>query len=72
MLLHLGVHTARSLVAASLESKSMKGSMIMAPDGEIISVGGSVAPPPPDDVGVISDVIQQQRQYDGETTHARI
>lgn len=42
--------------------ESVKGSTIMAPDGEIISVGGSVGPPRPHDVALISDVTQPQRE----------
>ena len=49
----------------------MKGSMIMAPDGEIISVGGSVVPSRPHDVGVIGDVTQPHRHYDGERERER-
>ena len=49
----------------------MKGSMIMAPDGEIISVGGSVVPSRPHDVGVIGDVTQPHRHYDGEREKER-
>ncbi|XP_076446001.1 uncharacterized protein LOC143283663 isoform X2 [Babylonia areolata] len=63
-----GHRTGRSLAAGSVESKSMKGSMIMAPDGEIISVGGSVAPPRPADVGVISDVTPILRAVDVNMT----
>ncbi|KAK7112594.1 hypothetical protein V1264_012028 [Littorina saxatilis] len=61
-------HGARSYASGSLDSKSIKGSMIMAPDGEIISVGGSVGPPRPHDVGVISDVTHQQRHVDAYAT----
>ncbi|XP_070186843.1 uncharacterized protein KIAA2012-like [Littorina saxatilis] len=63
-----GHRTARSYASGSLDSKSIKGSMIMAPDGEIISVGGSVGPPRPHDVGVISDVTHQQRHVDAYAT----
>ena len=58
----ISMFAARSLAAGSQESRSMKGSMIMAPDGEIISVGGSVSRP--HDVANINDVTQQHRPFD--------
>lgn len=58
----------RSMVAGSHESRSLKGSMIMAPDGEIISVGGSVIPPRPVDVGIISDVAGHHHVHDPNMT----
>lgn len=55
--------TARSMASGSyIGGESVKGSTIMAPDGEIISVGGSVGPPRPHDVARISDVTQPQRE----------
>ncbi|PVD38884.1 hypothetical protein C0Q70_01509 [Pomacea canaliculata] len=53
----------RSMASGSyIGGESVKGSTIMAPDGEIISVGGSVGPPRPHDVALISDVTQPQRE----------
>ncbi|KAL8574567.1 hypothetical protein ACOMHN_047284 [Nucella lapillus] len=56
---------ARRQSGSSVESPPLRGSLVMAPDGEIIHVGGTIPPPPQHEAGAVRDLASHFRHYDG-------